>query len=81
MRFESPALMDSVGADLISKAGASDAASALRLVSGATRSRRQVGGYPRGLPGRYVSSQLNGVRLPTADENKRAVELDQFPPR
>lgn len=33
----------------------------------------------RGLPDRYVSSQLNGVRLPTADENKRAVELDQFP--
>ncbi len=33
----------------------------------------------RGLPDRYVSSQLNGVRLPSADENKRAVELDQFP--
>ena len=33
----------------------------------------------RGLP-RYVSSQRNGVRLPTADENKRAVELDQFRP-
>src|SRR6185295_5935434 len=28
---------------------------------------------------RYVVSQMNGVRLPTADEDKRAVELDQFP--
>ena len=33
----------------------------------------------RGLPDRYVSSQMNGVRLPTADEDKRAVELDLFP--
>ncbi len=78
LRFESPALLDSIGADLMSRAGASDAASALRLVAGATV---QDGKYAviRGLPDRYVSSQLNGVRLPSADENKRAVELDQFP--
>jgi TonB-dependent receptor len=78
LRFESPALLDSISADLMSRAGASDAASALRLVAGATV---QDGKYAviRGLPDRYVSSQLNGVRLPTADENKRAVELDQFP--
>lgn len=78
LRFESPALMDSVSADLMSRAGAGDAASALRLVSGASV---QDGKYAviRGLPDRYVSSQMNGVRLPTADEDKRAVELDQFP--
>ncbi len=78
MRFESPALMDSIGADLISRAGASDAAGALRLVSGATVQDGKSA-VVRGLPDRYVSSQLNGVRLPSADENKRAVELDQFP--
>ncbi|MCA9424360.1 MAG: TonB-dependent receptor, partial [Candidatus Omnitrophica bacterium] len=33
----------------------------------------------RGLPDRYVVSKMNGVRLPTADADKRAVELDQFP--
>ncbi len=78
LRLESPALLDSIGAELMSRAGASDAAAALRLVAGATV---QDGKYAviRGLPDRYVSSQLNGVRLPTADENKRAVELDQFP--
>ena len=78
LRFEAPALMDAVSADLMSKAGASDAASALRLVTGATV---QDGKYAviRGLPDRYVSSQMNGVRLPSADEDKRAVELDQFP--
>ena len=78
LRFESPALMDSISAELMARAGASDAASALRLVSGATV---QDGKFAviRGLPDRYVSSQMNGVRLPTADEDKRAVELDQFP--
>jgi outer membrane receptor protein involved in Fe transport len=78
LRDESPALMDSIGADLISKAGASDAAAALNLVTGATV---QDGKFAviRGLPDRYVNSQLNGVRLPTADEDKRAVELDQYP--
>ncbi len=78
LRFETPALMDSISVGLMSRAGASDAASALRLVSGATV---QDGKFAviRGLPDRYVSSQMNGVRLPSADEDKRAVELDQFP--
>ena len=78
LRMESSALMDSVGADLISRAGASDAAGALKLVSGTTV---QDGKYAvvRGLPDRYVVSLLNGVRLPTSDPDKRAVQLDQYP--
>ena len=78
IRFEAPAMMDSVGADLMSKAGASDAAQALALVPGTTI---QDGKYAvvRGLPDRYVNSQMNRVRLPTADPDKRAVQLDQFP--
>ncbi|HKB16833.1 MAG TPA: TonB-dependent receptor, partial [Planctomycetota bacterium] len=78
LRFESPALMDSIGSDLIRRAGASDAASALRLVAGASLQDGKSA-VIRGLPDRYVNSQMNGVRLPTADEDKRAVELDQFP--
>jgi TonB-dependent receptor len=78
LRLESPALMDSISADLMRSAGASDAAAGLRLVPGASI---QDGKFAviRGLPDRYVSSQMNGVRLPSADEDKRAVELDQFP--
>jgi TonB-dependent receptor len=78
LRMETPGLMDAVGADLMSKAGASDAAGALKLVSGATV---QDGKYAvvRGLPDRYVVSTLNGVRLPSADPDKRAVQLDQYP--
>jgi outer membrane receptor protein involved in Fe transport len=78
LRMESPQLMDSISADLMSRAGAGDAAAALTLIPGATV---QDGKFAvvRGLPDRYVSSQMNGVRLPTADADKRAVELDQFP--
>ncbi|MEY2715199.1 MAG: hypothetical protein RIT24_1542, partial [Planctomycetota bacterium] len=78
LRLESPQLLDSVGADMMARAGASDAAAALQLVSGATV---QDGKYAvvRGLPDRYVSAQLDGVRLPTADAERRAVQLDQFP--
>lgn len=78
LRMESVAMLDSVGADLMSRAGAGDAAQALRLVPGTTI---QDGKYAvvRGLPDRYVSAQMNGVRLPTADADKRAVQLDQFP--
>lgn len=78
LRMEAPALMDSISSDLMSQAGASDAASALKLVAGTTV---QDGKYAvvRGLPDRYVNSQMNGVRLPTSDSDKRAVQLDQFP--
>ncbi len=80
LRMESPAEMDSISSDLMSRAGASNAAAALQLVSGTTV---QEGKYAvvRGLPDRYVNSQLNGMRLPTADAEKRAVQLDQFPAR
>ena len=77
LRMEKPQLVDAVSSKQMKMAGASDATDALKLVSGATV---QDGKYAtiRGLPDRYVSSQMNGVRLPTADADKRAVELDQF---
>ena len=78
LRVESPALLDSISSEWLSQAGATDAASALNLIAGATV---QDGKYAvvRGLPDRYVNSQMNGVRLPSADPDKRAVQLDQFP--
>ncbi|MEA3305566.1 MAG: carboxypeptidase regulatory-like domain-containing protein [Candidatus Omnitrophota bacterium] len=78
LRIVSPALLDSISSNLISQAGAGDVATALKLVSGAAV---QDGKYAviRGLPDRYVNSQMNSVRLPTADTDKRAVQLDQFP--
>ncbi len=78
LRLESPQILDTVGVEFFTKSGASDAAAALLLVPGATL---QDGKYAviRGLPDRYVSTLLDGVRLPSADPDKRAVKLDQFP--
>jgi len=78
LRFEAPSLIDSVGGELLSQASVGSADEALGLVSGATVSADSTP-VIRGLPDRYVSSQVNGVRLPSANEDKRAVELDQFP--
>ena len=78
LRVESPALLDSISSEWLSQAGVSDAASALNLIAGATVQDDKYA-VVRGLPDRYVNSQMNGVRLPTADPDKRAVQLDQFP--
>lgn len=78
IRQETPAISDAISADLIKKAGAGTAASALRLVVGTSV---QDGKYVviRGLADRYTTTLQNGVRLPSADADKRAVQLDQFP--
>ena len=78
LRLESPQLLDIVGVETISRSGAGDAAAALLLVPGASL---QEGKYAvvRGLPDRYVSVLLDGVRLPVSTPGKRAVQLDQFP--
>lgn len=77
IRFDASGLVDSIGAERMSLAGAGDAASAARLVPGVTISDNKA--VIRGLPDRYVVSLLSGVRVPSADEKTRAVELDQFP--
>ena len=78
LRLDSPQLLDILGVEAISRSGAGDAAAALLLVPGATL---QDGKYAvvRGLPDRYVSVLLDGVRLPVSTPDKRAVQLDQFP--
>ncbi len=78
LRARSPQFLDSVGSDFLSRAGASDAAQGLRLVSGATTTAGNFAAV-RGLPPRYVNTQLNGFSLPSADPDTRAVQLDLFP--
>lgn len=73
-----PGNISAVDAGLFKAAGLSDAAQILKMVSGATVQNDKYA-VVRGLPDRYVSSKMNGVRLPTADPDKRAVQLDQFP--
>ncbi len=69
---------DSVGATQMARAGDSDAASAMRRVTGLT----VVGGkyvYVRGLGDRYSATLLNGSTLPSPEPEKRVVPLDLFP--
>ncbi len=77
IRFDAAAQIDGISSDFLSRAGASDAEAGLKLVSGATTTG---GGFAavRGLPPRFVSTQLNSVVLPSANPDTRAVRLDIF---
>jgi len=69
---------DILGAEQISRTGDSDAAAALRRVTGLTL----VDGkfiYVRGLGERYSSTQLNGSYVPSPDPTRTVIPLDLFP--
>ena len=78
LKVEFVGIMDGIGADLMSKTAAGSAAEAVQLVSGASV---QDGKYAviRGLSDRFVNTRMNGLALPTADPDVRAVQLDLFP--
>ncbi len=74
----SSAVMNLIGAEQIGRTGDSDAAGALKRVTGLT----VVDGkyvYVRGMGERYSSSLLNGARLPSPEPDRRVVPLDLFP--
>lgn len=77
-RKESSVVSDVIGSEQMSKSGDSNAASALKRVTGLT----VVGGkyvYVRGMGERYSSTLLNGATLPSPEPEKRVVPLDIFP--
>lgn len=77
-RKEQAFVADILGAEQISRTGDSDAASALRRVTGLTL----VDGkfiYVRGLGERYSSTQLNGSSVPSPDPTRNVIPLDLFP--
>ncbi len=78
LRETSLSFQDSIGKNMMSQAGASDAAGALKLVVGATVSDGKYASV-RGLSDRYVGATMNGIRLPSSDPRKRAVHMDVFP--
>ncbi len=74
----SEVVLNLIGTEQISRMGDSDAAAALRRVTGLT----VVDGrfiYVRGMGERYSSSYLNGALLPSPEVDKRVVPLDLFP--
>lgn len=71
-------LQDTISTELIAKAGAGDVAGALKLVVGASVAEGKYATV-RGLSDRYTGATLNGVRVPSADPRRRAVQIDLFP--
>ncbi|MDE2730133.1 MAG: outer membrane beta-barrel protein [Bacteroidota bacterium] len=77
-RAKAVAVSDAIGSEQISRSGSGDAAAAMTKVTGAS----VVGGryvYIRGLGDRYANTTLNGSTLPSADPDRKAVQLDLFP--
>lgn len=77
-RQQDSQVSDVIGAEQISKSGDSNAASALRRVTGLS----VVGGryvYVRGMGERYSSTLLNNATLPSPEPQRRVVPLSLFP--
>ena len=77
-RAKAVAATEAIGAEQISRSGASDAGGAVTKVAGASI---VDGKYAviRGLSDRYVSTMLNGANLPSADPYRQSAPLDLFP--
>ena len=71
-------IIDTMAVAEMERAGDSNVASGLSRIAGVTV---QQGKYAnvRGLDGRYISSTLNGMLMPSTDAMRRDVQLDLFP--
>lgn len=69
---------DIMGSEQISRTGDSDAASALRRVTGLSLVNDKFI-YVRGLGERYSSVRLNGAQVPSPDLTRNVIPLDIFP--
>lgn len=78
LRKESIVVADNIGAQEMSRYGASDAGGALKKVTGTS----VEGGkyiYVRGLGDRYSLVQLNGLTIPSTDPYRNSAQLDLIP--
>ncbi len=71
-------VIDTMGEEEMERSGDTNVALAMSRIVGVTI---QEGKYAnvRGLDGRYVSSTLNGLLMPSTDPMRRDVQLDLFP--
>jgi outer membrane receptor protein involved in Fe transport len=77
-RKKAAAVGDAVSAEQVRKAPDKDAAEVLRRVTGLSVSDGKYV-FVRGLGERYSSTELDGVRLTSPEQNKRVVPLDLVP--
>jgi len=77
-RMEQEVAVDLISAEMISRVGDSNVASALRRVPGITLVDDKFV-FVRGLGERYSSTTLNGAAIPSPDLTRNVVPLDIFP--
>ncbi len=77
-RQNASAISDAIGSEDFSRFGAGDAADAMSRVTGVSINDGKYV-FVRGLGERYSNTLMNGVSLPSADPDKKAVQMDQFP--
>ena len=71
-------VLDAIDVEQMERFGDSDVAAALTRVVGVSVSRGKYANV-RGLDGRYISTSLNGILMPSTDPVRRDVQLDLFP--
>jgi len=78
LKKKMPSVLDGISSQQISRLGDSDAASALKRVTGVSvEGGKYV--YVRGLSDRYTTTTLNGAQIPGLDPEKNSVQMDLFP--
>jgi len=78
MKRTSPQMLDGISSEKFDKIGVSDAAQALKKVTGVSvEGGKYV--YVRGLGDRYTNTMLNSVEIPSLDPNRNSLQVDIFP--
>lgn len=78
MQRKSASVLSGISSQEMSKTGASNAAAALKKVTGVTvQGGKYV--YVRGLSDRYSKTTLNGADIPSLDPERNTVQMDIFP--
>lgn len=78
MQKKSATVVSGISAQEMTKSGASDAAGALKKVTGVSvQGGKYV--YVRGLSDRYSKTLLNGAEIPSLDPERNTVQMDLFP--
>ena len=77
IKKKSAASIDYISSQQIKRTGDTDAASAMKRVTGVSTVGNFV--FVRGLSDRYLKTTLNGAEVPSIDPRRNTIEMDLFP--
>lgn len=75
---EALSVVESIGAQQMSKLGVSDASAATTKISGVSKTDGSGDVFVRGLGDRYLSTTLNGLPIPSDDIERKNIGLELF---